>query len=77
MYTLACLVDFDMAESTPYVAASSLPVSSRIARSTGSTSLHVHFVTERPTHYCSYSQVSLDKAYEAVVSKQMSLRRAA
>ena len=66
-----------MAESTPYVAASSLPVSSRIACSTGCTSLHVPFVTERPPHYCSYSQVSLDKAYEAVVSKQMSLRRAA
>lgn len=68
-----------MAGSVPFLSAGHTGTSlqSRVVRSKGRVPLNVPFISQRQPTYREYSILSMEKAYEAVVTGTMSVRKAA
>ena len=72
-----CSLFIVMAGCVPFLAAGqTLPLQSRVARSRSKVAVHVPFTQRLPT-YGGYSEVNMERAYEAVASGRMSIRKAA
>ena len=67
-----------MAGSVPFLSAGQFTsLQSRVVRSKGRAPVNVPFVSQRLPSYRGYSNVSMEKAYEAVVTGTLSVRKAA
>ena len=69
-----------MAGCVPFLAAGkTLPLQSRVAKSHSKykVAVQVPFLSQRPPTYGEYSEVNMEKAFEAVTSGRLSLRKAA
>ena len=68
----------DMAGSVPFLSAGQFTLlQPRVVRSKGRAPVNVPFVSQRLPSYRWFSTVSMEKAYEAVVTGTMSVRKAA
>ena len=67
-----------MAGSVPFLSAAQTGTSlqSRVVRSKGRAPVNVPFMSERQPTYRGYSTIAMEKAYEAVVTGTMSVRKA-
>ena len=72
------LVYIVMAGCVPFLAAGqTLPLQSRVARSHSKVAVHVPFTSQRLPTYGGYSEINMERAYEAVASGRMSVQKAA